>query len=265
MRAPYGQRSHRAARDSRARAPARPAASGLVRAGACSPHSGGVAVGARARSLPGGRPRARVDRHRRGLPGRPDAVPGLDPVGRRITCCRRTCSCCGGTPADYLQPAVAISGALTALGVAPVAGAAAVEAGRGRWRPSSASTCTCAAPSTASGRAARRSCWRCSSARSRSSRGRSGSSGTCSRGSCRGGTRSGCWRSRVMVFALLAYDRARREGSRRFAWAAARARRRRGRAAPVAGRAADPDRARLGAGRLALAAPPRPTAGPAAW
>ena len=167
-----------------------------------------------------------------------------------------------GTPADYLQPAVAISAALTALGVAPVAVAAAVEADRGRWRHSSASTCTCAGPSTASGRAARRSCWRCSSARSRSSRGRSGSSGTCSRGSCRGGTRSGCWRSALMVFALLAYDRARRgaRGARVGRRAAGRGR---WRAAPVAGRAADPDRAGHGDRRLAWHAPPRPTGLPA--
>ncbi len=35
------------------------------------------------------------------------------------------------TPSDYFQPAIVISGAIAALGVAAVAGAAAVEAGRG--------------------------------------------------------------------------------------------------------------------------------------
>ncbi len=43
---------------------------------------GCVALGAGARRLAGGRARSRVDRDRRRLPGRPDAVPGLDPQRR---------------------------------------------------------------------------------------------------------------------------------------------------------------------------------------
>ena len=95
------------------------------------------------------------------------------------------------TPADYFQPAVVISGGLTALGVAPwlslllwkpVAVIAFFFAVRG-VRP--------AQPRPACGRAAWRSCSRCSSARSRSCTAAGACSATCSRASCPGATCSG--------------------------------------------------------------------------
>ena len=106
-------RAHRSTACLRAGAarPLRPRRAGRVRRR--------LALGARARPLAGDRARPRVDRHRRRLHRRPDAVPRLDPAARRITCSSRTCSCCARRPADYFQPAVMISGGLSALGMAP--------------------------------------------------------------------------------------------------------------------------------------------------
>jgi hypothetical protein len=125
-----------------------------------------------------------------------------------------------GTPADYLQPAVAISGALTALGVAPWLALL-------LWKPVAVLTAFFGfdiyVRRTVDGVWPRRAALALALFFGSFTivEGSFGVVGDLFAGFLSWGYTFGLLALAVMVFAVLAYDRARREGSRRFAWAAA--------------------------------------------
>ena len=107
------------------------------------------------------------------------------------------------TPADYFQPAVMISGGLTALGIAPSLTLL-------LWKPVAVVAFFFAVREYAHrsverplGAARRRSCWRCSSARSRSSTGRFGVLGDLFPGFLSWGYTFGLLALAAMVVALV--------------------------------------------------------------
>ena len=159
-----------------------------------------------------------------------------------------------GTPADYLQPAITISAALTALGVAPwlalllwkpVAVRGRVLRLRGVRPPHRAGRVAAASGARAG------AVLRLVHDRRRSF----GVVGDLFAGFLSWGYTFGLLALGLMVAALVCYEGARSEGSRRLAWAAALLGAVVELAASVAGRAADPDRARLRGGGVARDAP----------